>query len=59
MGAKRPESLDIDSINRLHPTEVFICVNLLLLFNPISAGVHENQDMLRGGQFDPPSKSHV
>ena len=29
------------------------------LFNPISAGVLENQDMLGGGQFDPPSKSHV
>jgi len=29
-------------------------------FNPISAGVLENQDMLGGGgQFDPPSKSHV
>ena len=27
--------------------------------NPISAGVLENQDMLGGGQFDPPSKSHV
>ena len=23
-------------------------------FNPISAGVLENQDMLGGGQFDPP-----
>ena len=30
-----------------------------LLFNPIPAGVFENQDMLGGGQFDPPSKSHV
>ena len=29
-------------------------------FNPIPAGVLENQDMLGGGQFDPPSsKSHV
>ena len=28
-------------------------------FNPISARVLENQDMLGGGQFDPPSKSHV
>jgi len=29
-------------------------------FNPISAGVLENQDTLGGGQFDPPpSKSHV
>ena len=28
-------------------------------FNPISAGVLENQDMLGGGQFDTPSKSHV
>ena len=28
-------------------------------FNPISAGVLENQDMVGGGQFDPPSKSHV
>ena len=28
--------------------------------NPISAGVLENQDMLGGGQFDPPpSKSNV
>ena len=28
--------------------------------NPIPAGVLENQDMLGGGQFDPPpSKSHV
>ena len=24
------------------------------LLNPISAGVLENQDMLGGGQFDPP-----
>ena len=29
-------------------------------FNPIPAGVLENQDALGGGQFDPPpSKSHV
>jgi len=29
-------------------------------FNPIPAGVLKNQDMLGGGQFDPPpSKSHV
>jgi hypothetical protein len=28
-------------------------------FNPIPAGVLENQDTLGGGQFDPPSKSHV
>ena len=28
-------------------------------FNPIPVGVLENQDMLGGGQFDPPSKSHV
>ena len=28
-------------------------------FNPIPAGVLENQDMLGGGQFEPPSKSHV
>ena len=27
--------------------------------NPIPAGVLENQDTLGGGQFDPPSKSHV
>ena len=27
--------------------------------NPIPAGVLENQEMLGGGQFDPPSKSHV
>ena len=26
----------------------------LKCFNPISAGVLENQDMLGGGQFDPP-----
>ena len=26
----------------------------LLFFYPISAGVLENQDMLGGGQFDPP-----
>ena len=26
----------------------------LRLFNPISAGVLENQDMLGGSQFDPP-----
>ena len=26
----------------------------LFLLNPISAGVLENQDMLGGGQFDPP-----
>ena len=32
----------------------------LTRINPISAGVLENQDMLIGGQFDPPpSKSHV
>jgi len=37
--------------------------NLLLLgflqylFNPISAGVLENQDMLGGGQVDPPPLS--
>jgi len=30
------------------------------MLNPISAGVLENQDMLGGGQFDPPpSKFHV
>ena len=30
------------------------------MFNPIPAGVLENQDTLGGGQFDPPpSKSHV
>ena len=29
------------------------------IFNPIPAGVLENQDPLGGGQFDPPSKSHV
>ena len=30
------------------------------LFNPISAGVLENQDMLGGGSiWPPPSKSHV
>jgi len=28
-------------------------------FNPIPAGVLEKQDTLGGGQFDPPSKSHV
>ena len=27
---------------------------LISLINPISAGVLENQDMLGGGQFDPP-----
>ena len=27
--------------------------------NPIPAGVLENQNMLGGGQFAPPSKSHV
>ena len=33
---------------------------LINQINPIPAGVLENQDMLRGGQFDPPpSKSHV
>jgi len=26
----------------------------IYFFNPISAGVLENQDMLGGGQFDPP-----
>ena len=30
-----------------------------MLFNPIPAGVLENQDTLGGGQIDPPSKSHV
>ena len=29
------------------------------LLNPIPAGVLENQDTLGGGQYDPPSKSHV
>ena len=28
-------------------------------FNPIPAGVLENQDTLGGGQFEPPTKSHV
>ncbi len=28
-------------------------------FNPIPARVLENKDTLGGGQFDPPSKSHV
>ena len=27
----------------------------LNMFNPISAGVLENEDMLGGGQFEPPS----
>ena len=27
--------------------------------NPIPAGVLENKAMLGGGQYDPPSKSHV
>jgi len=31
-----------------------------IALNPIPAGVLENQDMLGGGQLDPPpSKSHV
>ena len=30
-----------------------------LLLKPVSAGVLENQDMRGGGQFEPPSKSHV
>jgi len=39
---------------------IWLYINCALLFNPISAGVLENQDMLGGGQFDPPpSKSHV
>ena len=29
------------------------------IINPIPAGVLENQHMLGGGQFAPPSKSHV
>ena len=29
------------------------------VFNPIPAGVLENQDMLGVGPFDPPSKSHA
>ena len=28
-------------------------------FNPIPAGVLENQDMMGGGNLTPPSKSHV
>jgi len=33
---------------------------MIRLLNPIPAGILENQDMLGGGQFDPPpSKSHV
>ena len=28
--------------------------SLILFINPIPAGVLENQDMLGGGQFDPP-----
>ena len=32
---------------------------VLIIVNPIPAGVLENQDMLGGGQFDPPSTSHV
>ena len=32
---------------------------VIYALNPISVGVLENQDTLRGGQFDPPSKSHV
>ena len=35
------------------------CVYKEKIVNPISAGVVENQDMLWGGQFDPPSKSDV
>jgi len=34
-------------------------LHYLKTINPIPAGVLENQDMLGGGQFDPPSKSHV
>ena len=40
--------------------KVFFCFVFDDIFNPIPAGVLENQDMLEGGQFDPPpSKSHV
>ena len=32
----------------------------MFLFNPISAGVLENQDTMGVGQFDPlPSESHI
>ena len=38
----------------------FRCKSNKQLFNPIPAGVLENQDTLGGGQFDPPhSKSNV
>ena len=40
------------------PNIGFEVVHMSLL-NPISSGVLENQDMLGGGQFAPPSKSHV
>ena len=32
---------------------------MMVQLNPIPAGVLENQDMLGGGQFDPPSKSNI
>ena len=32
---------------------IIVARNIKLPFNPISAGVLENQDMLGGGQFDP------
>ena len=39
---------------------IVLDICLKLGFNPIPAGVLENQDVLGGGgQFDPPSKSHV
>jgi len=40
-------------------TIIILIVVLFSPLNPIPAGVLENQDMLGGGQFDPPSKSHV
>ena len=40
--------------------EVLDLLKVFQSFNPIPAGVLENQDTLGGGQLDPPpSKSHV
>ena len=39
--------------------EISETTSVYLKLNPIHAGVLENQDTLGGGQFDPPSKSHV
>ena len=52
-------SRTLEHISSVYKHILMTSSNLKTLFNPIPAGVLENQDMLGGGQFDPPSKSHV